>query len=59
MINLAVLYIANSAPFLGMVQVIVYTGAVMMLFLFVLMVVGVDASDSSSRPSGASGLPAS
>lgn len=46
MINLAVLYIANSAPFLGMVQVIVYTGAVMMLFLFVLMVVGVDASDS-------------
>lgn len=46
MMNLAVLYVANSAPFLGMVQVIVYTGAVMMLFLFVLMVVGVDASDS-------------
>ena len=46
MINLAVLYIANSAPFLGMVQIIVYTGAVMMLFLFVLMVVGVDSSDS-------------
>ncbi|MDQ5974584.1 MAG: NADH-quinone oxidoreductase subunit [Actinomycetota bacterium] len=46
MINLAILYVANSAPFLGMVQVIVYTGAVMMLFLFVLMVVGVDASDS-------------
>ena len=46
MISLAVLYIANAAPFLGMVQVIVYTGAVMMLFLFVLMVVGVDSSDS-------------
>ena len=46
MINLAILYIANSAPFLGMVQIIVYTGAVMMLFLFVLMVVGVDSSDS-------------
>lgn len=46
MINLAVLYVANAAPFLGMVQVIVYTGAVMMLFLFVLMVVGVDSSDS-------------
>jgi NADH-quinone oxidoreductase subunit J len=46
MMNLAVLYIVNSAPFLGMVQIIVYTGAVMMLFLFVLMVVGVDASDS-------------
>ena len=46
MISLAVLYIANAAPFLGMVQIIVYTGAVMMLFLFVLMVVGVDSSDS-------------
>lgn len=46
MINLAILYVANMAPFLGMAQIIVYTGAVMMLFLFVLMVVGVDASDS-------------
>lgn len=46
MINLAVLYVVQDAPFLGMVQVIVYTGAVMMLFVFVLMVVGVDASDS-------------
>ncbi len=46
MINLAILYAANGAPFLGLVQVIVYTGAVMMLFLFVLMIVGVDASDS-------------
>jgi NADH-quinone oxidoreductase subunit J len=46
MINLAIMYVALAAPFLGMVQVIVYTGAVMMLFLFVLMVVGVDASDS-------------
>ncbi|MCA0331672.1 MAG: NADH-quinone oxidoreductase subunit J [Actinobacteria bacterium] len=46
MISLAVLYITLEAPFLGMIQVIVYTGAVMMLFLFVLMVVGVDSSDS-------------
>ena len=46
MISLAVLYIAQDAPFLGVVQVVVYTGAVMMLFLFVLMLVGVDASDS-------------
>ena len=46
MINLAVMYVANSAPFLGMVQIIVYTGAVMMLFVFVIMVVGVDSSDS-------------
>lgn len=46
MMNLAILYVANFAPFLGMVQVVVYTGAVMMLFLFVLMVVGIDSSDS-------------
>ena len=46
MINLAILYVSLSAPFLGMVQVIVYTGAIAMLFLFVLMVVGVDSSDS-------------
>jgi NADH-quinone oxidoreductase subunit J len=46
MLCLAVLYAAQDAPFLAFVQVIVYTGAVMMLFLFVLMLVGVDASDS-------------
>lgn len=46
MIALAVLYVASEAPFLGVVQVVVYTGAVMMLFLFVLMLVGVDAADS-------------
>ena len=46
MINLAILYVALQAPFLGMVQIIVYTGAVMMLFVFVMMIVGVDASDS-------------
>ncbi|MEY3278718.1 MAG: hypothetical protein RLZZ426_1204 [Actinomycetota bacterium] len=49
MLNLAVLYAVLEAPFLSMVQVIVYTGAVMMLFLFVLMVVGVDSSDSLSE----------
>jgi len=46
MICLAILYIVQGAAFLGIVQVVVYTGAVMMLFLFVLMLVGVDASDS-------------
>ena len=40
------LYIAQDALFLGVVQVVVYTGAVMMLFLFVLMLIGVDSSDS-------------
>jgi NADH-quinone oxidoreductase subunit J len=46
MISLAVLYAALDAPFLFAVQIIVYTGAVLMLFLFVLMLVGVDSSDS-------------
>jgi len=46
MVTLAVFYIAQGALFLGIVQVVVYTGAVMMLFLFILMLVGVDTSDS-------------
>jgi NADH-quinone oxidoreductase subunit J len=46
MVGLAILYIALEAPFLGVVQIVVYTGAIMMLFLFVIMLVGVDASDS-------------
>ena len=46
MVGLAILYIAQQAFVLGFVQVVVYTGAIMMLFLFVLMLVGVDASDS-------------
>ena len=46
MITIALFYIAQDAVFLGIVQIVVYTGAVMMLFLFILMLVGVDASDS-------------
>lgn len=46
MMALAVLYAVQDAPFLAVVQVIVYTGAVLMLFLFVLMLVGVDSGDS-------------
>lgn len=46
MISLAVLYAVLEAPFLAFVQIIVYTGAVLMLFLFVLMLVGVDSSDA-------------
>ena len=46
MLCLGFLYVVNSAPFLGAVQIIVYTGAIMMLFLFVLMLVGRDVSDS-------------
>jgi NADH-quinone oxidoreductase subunit J len=46
MISLAILYAVQDAPFLFAVQIIVYTGAILMLFLFVVMLIGVDASDS-------------
>lgn len=46
MVGLAVMYIANEATFLGVAQVVVYTGAVMMLFVFVIMLIGVDAKES-------------
>lgn len=46
MLSLGVFFVVQEAPFLGLVQVVVYTGAVMMLFLFVLMLVGRDVADS-------------
>ncbi|CUR54523.1 NADH dehydrogenase subunit J [metagenome] len=46
MMSLSILYLALEAPFLFAVQIIVYTGAILMLFLFVLMLVGVDSADS-------------
>jgi len=46
MLSLAVLYAMQGAPFLAFVQIIVYTGAVLMLFLFVVMLIGVTTSDS-------------
>ncbi|GAA3752572.1 NADH-quinone oxidoreductase subunit J [Salinactinospora qingdaonensis] len=46
MIGLAVFYGINQAPFLMVVQIVVYTGAVLMLFLFVLMLIGVSSADS-------------
>ena len=46
MLCLGVFYVVQSGPFIGLAQIIVYTGAIMMLFLFVLMLVGRDATDS-------------
>jgi NADH-quinone oxidoreductase subunit J len=46
MLCLGVFYVMQAGPFIGLVQIIVYTGAIMMLFLFVLMLVGRDSSDS-------------
>lgn len=47
MLALAALYASMNAPFLAMIQIIVYTGAILMLFLFVVMMVGVDTTDSA------------
>jgi len=46
MMCLGLFYLIEQGPFLGLVQVIVYTGAIMILFLFVLMLVGRDSADS-------------
>ena len=46
MLSLAVMYAMQGAPFLAFVQIIVYTGAVLMLFLFVVMLIGLSSSDS-------------
>lgn len=47
MVGLGIIYIVQRAEFVGIIQIFVYSGAVMMLFLFVVMLVGVDASDST------------
>jgi NADH-quinone oxidoreductase subunit J len=46
MFSLGVFYVLQGGPFIGMAQIIVYTGAIMILFLFVLMLVGRDSTDS-------------
>ena len=51
--GIAVLFVAQEASFLAAVQVIVYAGAIVVLFLFVLMLLGVDRSeDLSIEPLG-------
>jgi NADH-quinone oxidoreductase subunit J len=43
--GVAVLFVAQLANFLAVVQVIVYAGAIVVLFLFVIMLLGVDRAD--------------
>jgi len=45
LLSLAVLYVVHLAHFVAVVQVMVYAGAVMTLFLFVIMLIGVDRSE--------------
>ncbi len=49
MVGLAFLYTMLEAPFMGVVQVVVYTGAILMMFLFVLMLIGVDSEDLATE----------
>lgn len=46
MLSVAVFYVVNDGHFIAAVQVIVYAGAVMTLFLFVIMIIGVDRAES-------------
>ena len=45
--SLAIIYITLNATFVAMVQMLVYAGAVMTLFLFVIMMIGVDKPEQS------------
>ena len=47
--SLAILYITLNATFVAMVQMLVYAGAVMTLFLFVIMMIGVDKSEQTKE----------
>lgn len=49
MLSLAVIYIAQLAHFVAAIQIIVYAGAVMTLFLFVIMLIGVDKAEDTSE----------
>jgi NADH-quinone oxidoreductase subunit J len=43
--GIAVLFVEEDAQFLAAVQIIVYTGAIVVLFLFVIMLLGVDRQE--------------
>jgi NADH-quinone oxidoreductase subunit J len=43
-------YFLLDAPFLGVLQVLVYAGAVMVLFLFIIMLLDVDKASHAKRP---------
>ncbi len=46
--GVAVLFVSQEAHFLAVVQVIVYAGAIVVLFLFVIMLLGVDKAEQLS-----------
>jgi len=50
LVSVAVFFLQNDAPLLAAVQIIVYAGAIVVLFLFVIMLLGVDRADSLADP---------
>ncbi len=49
LVSLAVIYVVNLAHLVAAVQVVVYAGAVLTLFLFVIMFIGVDRIEDTSE----------
>lgn len=49
LVSLAIIYITLNATFVAMVQMLVYAGAVMTLFLFVIMMIGVDKKEQDTE----------
>ena len=49
LVSLAIIYITLNAAFVAMVQMLVYAGAVMTLFLFVIMMIGVDKKEQDGE----------
>jgi NADH-quinone oxidoreductase subunit J len=47
--SIAALYILLNAQFLGIVQIIVYAGAIMVLFLYILMMLNLNKGDESKK----------
>jgi len=54
--TLAVLYVVLNAPFIAMVQITVYAGAIMVLFLFVIMLLGIEKLAGVSGKGGLQGV---
>lgn len=50
LLSVAVLYVVQLAHLVAAVQVIVYAGAVLTLFLFVIMLIGVDKTETREEP---------
>jgi NADH-quinone oxidoreductase subunit J len=54
---LAGIYVGLEAPFAAVVQIIIYAGAIMVLFLFVVMLLNAHREDDAAPPAGVAGGP--